>query len=228
MATKKTAPTKPATAKKRTGRAAEIDPKDLERMRALYETGMFDANALAKMFNCAKSTIYRQVRSGGWAIGATAAIVRKRTRERIEASEEAIEEAVRTNIEIIREHQRIGMRGRDLGLRMLAELEDTMDNLPTIEELIEIATDDEAFSKLRAKLQHRTSTNARAVALRDLAAATKHWIEIERVAFNLDGARDDDPEKWPDERINARIAELLREAGARTSLGDEAEEGEEA
>lgn len=202
-----------------------LTEQDRVRMRALYETGMYPAAELGRLFDVTSRWVRMLIKQEGWAIGATAAIVRKRTAERIEATEEAIEEAVATNVAIIREHQRIGMRGRDLGLKMLAELEDTMENLPKLQELIELATKDDEIPKLRNQMMHRTSTNARAVALRDLASATKTWIDIERTAFNLDGQRDDDPEKWPDERINARIADLLGTARVAEAVGDEEEAG---
>ncbi len=201
-----------------------LTEKDRVRMRALYETGMYPAAELGRLFDITGRWVRELIRKEGWAVGATAAIVRKRTAERIEATEEAIEKRSPPT-------SRSSRAPEDRHALARPGLEDARrarghDGEPAEDaELIDLATKDDETPKLRAQLMHRTSTNARAVALRDLASATKTWIDIERTAFNLDGQRDDDPEKWPDERIDARIADLLGTARVAQAVGDEEEAG---
>ncbi|MBN9461711.1 MAG: hypothetical protein J0H00_10870 [Burkholderiales bacterium] len=192
---------------------------DWTRIRSDYETGTFSVPMLAEKYGASRQAIHRHMAEEGWTIGSSSKAVANRTREKViftdpkVAREDAIEAAATANARIIREHQRVAGRGRDLALRLLQELEETTGHLPTLEELVEIATTEDKTG-LRAKLIARLGTGSRAVAMRDIATAVKTWVDVERTAFNLDGEKEDDLGKWTDERIAARLAELLRKAGA--------------
>lgn len=201
----------------RTGAPRGRPPKyDWPKIRSDYETGTFSIPMLTEKYGASRQAICKQIGMEGWSVGSTSKAVARRTREKMvftepgQAREDAIEVAATANAKIIREHQNVAGRGRALALRLLGELEETMDGLPTLEELVDLAMKDEA--KMRAGLMAKLGTGSRAVTLRDIATAARTWVDVERIAFNLDGEKEDDPERWSDERLDARITELVRKA----------------
>lgn len=205
---------------------------DWLKVRAEYETGHFTPAMLAKRHGVSAGTVCKRASEEGWAIGHTDKIIAERTKGKLlehEAKksaerEDAIEIAAEVNARVIREHRRIGERGRDLVMKLLDELEGNCDAVPELEDLIDKTTDVEeaGIGRVRASLMARLSTGSRAGALKDVVTAAKTLVEIERVAFNLDGDKGDDPSRWSDDRLDARITELLRKARAAGAAGGEA------
>lgn len=125
--------------------------------------------------------------------------------------EDIIEQAARTQVEVVRQHQKTLGQGHDLTLRMLNELDTTTTYKGELEEMIQSAKagGDKAEARKAGAMLKILSLNSRITALRDLAISAKTWISEERRAF---GIADDREGTSADQRkLDEMTAEQLRE-----------------
>lgn len=224
-----------------TKKKVDLQTTNWDEVRRTYETGRYSLSALAKLCDVPTSTLYRKAKDEKWHVGIASAMVAARTSEKLLAgkgplvSEQDIELAAATNVHIIREHRGISSRGRNLSYKLIGELEERIANRPTFEELIDkvqdIAAAQDGTVKMREaldRLSEKLNTDKIASTLKDIATATKTWIDIERAAFNLDKDHGDPTDTLTEEQLNARITDLLRKARAREAAGSGDDEGEQA
>lgn len=231
--------------KAKKGRHAKPGPApkfDWPLIRLQYESGRFTMQALARSHKVSARMIYKRATAEAWAVGQTAVLIARRARQEAALQGDqadrilAIDTAIAANVRIIRDHQSVIGKGRLLTQRLLDELTEEMDKLATIEELAKLATESVqekgAARALADALSKRLSIANRVQTLKDMAVTAKTWIELERQAFELDADKGaDNPEQWSDDRLNARLAHLLRSAGvtdARPEAGDDPASGSEA
>lgn len=221
-----------------TKKKVDLQTTNWDEVRRTYETGRYSLAALAKLCDVPTSTLYRKAKEEKWHVGIASAMVAARTTEKLLAgkgplvSEQDIELAAATNVHIIREHRGISARGRDLSYKLIGELEERIANRPTIADLIDAvdkASDGGTkVAEAIARLNDKLGTDKIANTLKDIATATKVWIDIERSAFNLDKDHGDPIDTLTEEQLNARITDLLRKARTREAAGGGDDEGEQA
>jgi hypothetical protein len=195
-----------------------VDWKKIER---LYRAGVLSVREIAREFNMVEGTIRYHANKKGWKRDLSheaRQAYRQKTVENLAkvfdskelgkqldniTDEEIIEEAAKTQIEVVRQHQRTLGQGHQLTMRLLRELEDTTAHMGELQELIT----SEYAPQRREAVRRAISLPSRATTLRDLAAASRLWVTLERQAFNIL----DDREKSPDQRkVDEMSAEELR------------------
>jgi len=117
--------------------------------------------------------------------------------------EEIIEQASRTQVNVVREHQKTVGQGHSLTMRMLDELDATTTHRGQLEDMIK---SDVAPIRQRAMI-NAVSLNSRAVVMRDLANAARVWVQLERQAFNIADDRTVDKDQ---RKLEEMTAEQLR------------------
>lgn len=117
--------------------------------------------------------------------------------------EQITEEAARTQVQVVREHQTTLKRGHSLTVRMLDELDATTAYKGELQKLIGSTIAPQRQEALRRAI----SLGSRATIMRDLAIAAKTWVGLERQAFNIV-----DENKNPEVKdLENKTAEELRE-----------------
>lgn len=117
-----------------------------------------------------------------------------------EADAQTVLTAAQTRVEIVRQHRGIIGSGRDLTLRLVDELSTTTAHVGELEELIEQATQSDKTPQRRTAMLKAVSLPTRAGTIKDLSAAAKNWIALERQAFGLESGTFDDPATKADVR----------------------------
>lgn len=194
---------------------------DWKKIERLYRAGLLSIREIAREVNISEGDIRYHAKKHGWKRDLTQQArqaYRTKTVQNLAkifdsedlknqlnniSDEEIIEEAARTQIEVVRQHQRTLGAGHSLTMRLLQELEFTTTTVDELEKLIR----DTTAPNRRAALQRMISLPARATTLRDLAAAARLWVTLERQAFNIV----DDRDKGEDQKkLDEMTAEELR------------------
>ena len=208
-------------------RVIVADWKTVERQ---YRAGVLTITEIAKEHHISTSSIVYRAEKHGWTRDLSKE-VRKATRNKLvenlatvfsgdDAARTAqnltddriVEEAARTQVEVVRQHQKTLGRGHALTMKMLAELEAITSHQDELEELIVSSTDNPRRAQA---LQRAISLASRITALKDLAAASRVWIHEERKAFSIPDespANQDDANKTAEE-LRQEIMEDARKLG---------------
>lgn len=196
---------------------------DWNRIEALYRAGLLSVVEIAKETNTPEANIRYHAKKLGWKRDLTDEM-RRRTRTKMvenlakgkvidgedvidilnrATDEEIIEQAARTQVQVVREHQKTLGHGHSLTMRMLNELDATTTQRG---ELTDLITSTVAPQRQRALLS-AVSLGTRATVMRDLATAARTWVLLERQAFNIADDREKDVK---DRKIDEMTAEQLR------------------
>jgi hypothetical protein len=89
-------------------------------------------------------------------------------------------------VQVVREHRDTLRQGHALVRRLITELVEATEEFDAIERTVVDATSDDRDSRRRAQMLRAISLPARAATMRDLAAAAKTLITLERQAFGID------------------------------------------
>lgn len=188
--------------------AKKIDWEAIERE---FRVGQLSLRALATKHECTAAAISKKAKEKGWVRDATAE-VRERTRAALltaprkeEAkvnsvnatvntpTQEDIEVAVQTNLQVINRHRRDIAKGHGLVSMLFQQLESAAQEREDLENLIEEETKDDDSSLRRNRMLKAISLPTHAGVLRDLSTALKNFIPLERQAFNLDEQEHEEP-----------------------------------
>lgn len=194
---------------------------DWKKIERLYRAGLLSIREIAREMNITEGDIRYHAKKHGWKRDLTQEArqaYRTKTVQNLAkvfdsgdlknqldsiTDEEIIEEAARTQIEVVRQHQKTLGAGHSLTMRLLNEL----DTVTSHTDELERAIVDTTAPNRRAGLQRAISLGARATTLRDLAAAARLWVTLERQAFNIV----DDRDKGEDQKkLDEMTAEELR------------------
>jgi hypothetical protein len=176
---------------------------DWVRIEKLYRAGMLSIREIGRECGTTASNIAYHAKKNGWTRDLTQE-VRKRTRSKLlenmaqihdatdtinqikqASDDEIIEQASRTQVQVIREHQRTLGSGHGLVMRMLHELDATTTHRGEMEDMIR----SEIQGRRQGAMMSAISLAGRATVLRDLAIAAKTWVSLERQAFNIQDDR---------------------------------------
>ena len=193
-----------------------------------YRAGLLSIREIGREHGIAESNIRLRAKEEKWARDLTEE-VRKRTRAKLVESlanqdvsegavkqlkestdEEILEHAAKTQVTVVREHQRTLGTGHKLTLRMLDELDSTTSLKGELADLIMSKVDiKQAKAMMRA-----VSLGGRAAVMRDLAQAARTWVTLERQAFGIaeDKRRDVEGDKLNEMTMDELRNQILAEA----------------
>lgn len=202
---------------------------DWNRIERQYRAGLLAVTEIAREHNVPEANIRYHVKKNGWKRDLTDEM-RSRTRTKMvenlakvfnpeEATdllkkatdEELIEQASRTQVHVVREHQKTLGHGHNLTLRMLDELDATTAFKGELQELITSTI----APKRQEALRRAVTLGARATIMRDLATAARQWVTLERQAFNIadDREKDNKEQRKLDEMTSEQLrTEIIQDA----------------
>lgn len=195
---------------------------DWKRIERLYRAGVLSVSEIGRETNTPEANIRYHAKKNGWKRDLTDE-VRKTARTKLienlatvsnpsafmegvqkATDEDIIEQAARTQVQVVREHQKTLGHGHSLTLRMLDELDATTAYRGELQELIS-----STVAPIRQEAMRRAiSLSARATIMRDLATAARLWITLERQAFSIVDDRDTSKES---RKLDEMTAEQLRQ-----------------
>ncbi|WP_337058215.1 hypothetical protein [Pseudomonas sp. USHLN015] len=201
---------------------------DWEAIERDYRVGQLSLRALATKHGTTAGAISKKASAGSWVKDASQE-VRERTRAALlvqkpqeEAAETSngntvsaagnapthvdIEVAVQTNVQVVNRHRRDIAKGQGLVSVLFGQLEEAATNRAELEDAIEEETKNDETTRRRTQLMRLVSLASHAGVLRDLSAAMKNLIPLERQAYNLDEQEHEEP-------YEERLKRLLGEAG---------------
>lgn len=195
---------------------------DWNRIERLYRAGLLSILEIARECNVPESNIRYHAKQKGWKRDLTDEM-RARTRTKMvenlatvfdsgeaidqlkkASDEELIEQAARTQVQVVREHQKTLGHGHSLTMRMLNELDATTTHRGELEDMIKSTI----APRRQGALLNALSLSGRATIMRDLATAARLWVTLERQAFSI--ADDRDKENKQQEKLDQMTAEQLR------------------
>lgn len=206
-------------------RARKTDWKKVER---LYRAGLLSVAEIGRECGVGDSLIRYHAKTKGWKKDLSQEM-RNLTRTKLVENlatvfdgnqvikdikdaedEQIIEQASRTQVHVVREHQKTLGQGHSLTLRMLDELDATTAYKGELQDLI---TSTVAPARQEA-LRRAVTLGSRATIMRDLATAARLWVTLERQAFNIADDRDkDNKERKLDDMTAEQLrAEIIQEA----------------
>lgn len=203
---------------------------DMGKIERQYRAGMLTISEIAREAGLPESNVRYYAKTKGWKRDLTDEM-RSRTRTKMVENlakiypggeseiagaikniedEEIIEQASRTQVNVVREHQKTVGHCHSLTLRMLNELDTTTSLRGELEEMIK---SDVAPVRQRA-LMNAVSLGARSTIMRDLANAARVWVLLERQAFNIaeDRTVDKDTRKLEEMTAEQLRKEILEDA----------------
>lgn len=182
---------------------------DWETIGMLYRAGEMSVKAISRQFGVSDTAIKKKADALGWERNLTervtervATILAKQeaglTSKAIPASQQdeaaIVEGAAMAVVTVVQEHKATVRKARNVVDRLLAEVEACTMHRDELQELIEeecAADADDSDAELRRKdarrrqLQKAIDMSSRVGSIRQLAAAVKDFVAIERQAFGL-------------------------------------------
>lgn len=177
------------------GKRSDIDWEKIEK---LYSLGQLSVREIARQCNVQPSSITRRAKKEDWTKDPSKE-VRERTRAALISNTKSnsptrddIESAVRTNIEVVREHRKDISQGRGIVGLLMGQLTDVAENREIFQEIVESETQDDGNGKRLAAMKKAISIPSHAGVIRDLSTAMKNFVALERQAFSLDDGGEDE------------------------------------
>ena len=208
---------------------------DWARIERQYRAGLLSILEIAREHRIPESNIRYHAQKNGWKRDLTDEMrARARTKlvenlahtygdipsalgeAKAVSDDEIIEQAARTQVNVVREHQHTLGAGHRLTMRMLGELEATT---TTREELEDIIRKTVAPKRQQAML-NMLSLGNRAAVMRDLATAARLWVTLERQAFGIadDRPKDNIEQRKLDEMTSDQLREEIRDEAKKLGL----------
>lgn len=196
---------------------------DWEAIEREYRMGQKSLRTLSDEFGPTPAGISKHAKTHGWIQDKT-----KEVREKTQAAllteqvdkdvnsptQEDIERAVRSNVQVIKSHRKSIGKSQALVDLLSSQLEDAATNRDEFETQIDgecVKADGGINYQKRNRLRKALSLPSHAAVLRDLSTAQKNLIALERQAFNLNETDD----------THNDLSELLKEiAGATRGIGN--------
>lgn len=149
------------------------------------------------------------------------------TQDKLRTEREIVESAAATVVQVVREHRRDISRGRDMVSILMRQLGTSAQARDELEGIIDEETKEDSTTQRRAQLMRAVSLPVQAGVLRDLSAAMKNLIPLERQAFNISDGADEPPtpEQATDEDLDRAIAVFAAKAGIGFTPGGKGQEG---
>ena len=193
---------------------------DWEKIERLYRLGQLSVREIARQCATQASTIIRRAKKDSWTQDLSM-LVRQKSNATLLSNTSAtpitradIDVAVATVVDVVRSHRRGIESGRNIVNLLMQQLCASANTRDELEGIIDEETKADATTQRRAQLMRAVSLPAQAGVLRDLTAAMKNLIPLERQAFNIgDEPPKDSLEQLTDAQIRQRANELAAELG---------------
>lgn len=192
---------------------AEAAP-DWDAIHAEYRAGQLSNVMLGKKYGVTEGAIRKRAKAEGWQKDLADA-VRQQVKEKLVRDEvrapnardrEIVEAAATTGADVVRRHRRDISKGQDIVSMLFGQLEEAATNRAELEDAIEEETKNDETTRRRTQLMRLVSLASHAGVLRDLSAAMKNLIPLERQAYNLDEQEHEEP-------YEERLRRLLGDSG---------------
>ncbi|MCO7556187.1 hypothetical protein [Metapseudomonas otitidis] len=179
---------------------AEAAP-DWDAIHAEYRAGQLSNVMLGKKYGVTEGAIRKRAKAEGWQKDLADA-VRQQVKEKLVRDEvrapnardrEIVEAAATTGADVVRRHRRDISKGQDIVSMLFCQLEEAATNRAELEDAIEEETKNDETTRRRTQLMRLVSLASHAGVLRDLSAAMKNLIPLERQAYNLDEQEHEEP-----------------------------------
>ena len=199
---------------------------DWEAIEREYRAGQVSIVSLAKANGITEGAVRKRAKLNGW-VRALGNRIREAVQEELTRGTDdgtkqlRDDEIVRTHAaigaDVVRHHRHAIGRGRDLTLRLLDELDAATTKVGELQDMIEAETAGDKTSQRRNVMMRAVELPSRAGVIKDLSAAAKNWVALERQAFNLgdDGGADE-----PATKADVKSALSKLNQGQRDSLRD--------
>jgi hypothetical protein len=203
----------------------------------LYRAGILSIREIARETNTPENNIRYHAKKYGWSRDLTDAVrqasrakmienlaqgvemnkgAKKNANEEVirlltgSTDEQIIEEAAKTQVEVVRQHQKTLGAGHSLAMRMLNELDATTTHHGELTDMIKSTI----APRRQGAVLNAISLGQRATTMRDLAQAVRLWVVLERQAFSIAEDKDKSVEaKKLDEMTSEQLrAEIVQEA----------------
>lgn len=190
---------------------SEVGP-DWEAIHGEYRAGQLSNVMLGKKYGVTEGAIRKRAKAEGWQKDLADA-VRQQVKEKLVRDEvrapnardrEIVEAAATTGADVVRRHRRDISKGQDIVSMLFGQLEEAATNRAELEDAIEEETKNDETTRRRTQLMRLVSLASHAGVLRDLSAAMKNLIPLERQAYNLDEQEHEEPYE---ERLRRLLAE---------------------
>lgn len=175
---------------------------DWETIEREFRAGQLSTRVIASQHGITEGAIRKRAKTEGWTRDLSERVRREArsqllkdgtqpgTQEQRANEARTVEAAALRQVEVVRQHRQAIGRGRDLTLRLLDELDATTSHIGQLETEIEAATASDLNSTRRTAMLKAVSLPSRAGVIKDLSAAAKNWVALERQAFNIDDGAD--------------------------------------
>lgn len=165
---------------------------DWERIEAEYRAGQLSVSEIGRQHGVSHTAINKKAKAQGWTRN-----LAEKVREEVSArlvsdgvsaanARETIDLAAARGVEVVRQHRNDLRTGRTIVADLMAELLTVNGSGDEIEAAIEEETKDDKTGQRRALMLKAVSLPSRAGVIKDLSAAMKNLIPLERQAFSLD------------------------------------------
>lgn len=185
---------------------------DWEAIEREYRAGQLSVSEIGRQHGLSHTAINKRAKRDGWARNLSAR-VREEVSARLVSAEvaetnerAAINTAAARGVEVVRQHRNDLGEGRKLVSRLLGELDESTTHRDEIAEAIEDETADDQSGERRARMLRAVALPGRSGVIKDLSAALKNLIPLERQAFNLDAATD--PNAGDHEALRALLTDI--------------------
>lgn len=196
---------------------------DWESIEREYRAGQLSIAEIGRINGISHVAILKRAKRDGWQRDLSQRIKQAVTARLVTDgvtgtnTREAVEAAASRGVEVVRQHRRAIGRGRDLTLRLLDELDAATTKVGELQAMIEADTISDKTSQRRNAMMRAVELPSRAGVIKDLSAAAKNWVSLERQAFSLgDEGGVDEPATKGD--VRAALGKLSQ--GQRDSLRD--------
>ena len=194
---------------------------DWNKIERMYRAGILSVSEIAREFNVHEATIRYHAKQGGWKrdlsnkvrttaraklIESLAKVDPNETIENLKniTEDQIVDEAARTQVVVVRQHQKMLGQGHSIAMRMLHELDTTTSYYGELEQMIK----SDIAPRRQGALLKAVSLSSRVTTMRDLATAARLWITLERQAFSIVDDKDNSKEQ---RKLDEMTAEQLRE-----------------
>lgn len=180
---------------------------DWEKVEAEYRAGSLSIREIARQYDVSAPRIVQKAKALGWERDLSGsfrgAVNAKLVKETASVNgdvnglnaRQTVEAAAARGVEVVRGHRQDISVGRSMVALLLGQLHEAATNRDAIEEAIYDETRGDENLQRRNQMLRAVSLPAHAGVVKDLSAALKNLIPLERQAFNLDAAEDPDDDR---------------------------------
>ncbi len=180
---------------------AERRQIDWEAIEREYRAGQLSVSEIGRQQGVSHTAINKKAKAQGWTRNLTEK-VRQEVSARLVSDgvsadnvRQTVELAAARGVEVVRSHRQDISSARSLVRLLMGQLVEAATSRDQIEDAIHAETSDDDNAQRRNQMLRAVSLSSHAGVAKDLSAALKNLIPLERQAFNLDADEEPDDDK---------------------------------